>query len=270
MTKCSVKRCKRDTTGRYKTCQHCRDRVKKSDRKRKRVVRVAKEGNQFCKQCCREFAIDPHFKSTVARRMKLTTTCASCRASNSKSQKGNTKSGRCKKVYMEWKSSHVCQHCGTGECIEADHTDAKQHNCSHYVWWACHGGVDALKVELNTCRPLCRFCHRIHSQTQRGVSKRPWLVKKRTHVNAIKLKIGECQLCKRKVNDGNLCAFDFDHLDETTKTENIGIMVHRYPLKKFFSLIDDEVKKCRLLCCNCHMKDTNEQRKKASIKHPNI
>jgi hypothetical protein len=168
---------------------------------------------------------------------------------------------------MEWKNENSCEHCGTGECVEADHTGAKKHNCSDYTWWAYNGGVEALKAELNTCRPLCRFCHRIHTQNQRGVNKRPWLVKKRTHVNAIKLKLGECQLCKRKVQDGNFCAFDFDHVDERTKTECISIMVYRYPLKQFFSLIDAEIKKCRLLCCNCHMNHTKEQKRKASVEN---
>ncbi len=261
MTKCS--QCKRDTVGGFKMCQHCRDIAKKS--KRKRAVRVASEGNQFCKNCFREFALSA-FKSTHARRTKLTAWCASCRSILSKSQKrGDTKVGRCRKVWFEWKSSHACEHCGTGECIEADHTGAKKHNCSHYAWWTCHGGVEALKAELKTCRPLCRFCHALHSQNQRGVSKDPTRTKKRTHVNMIKLKIGECQLCRRKVNDGNLCGFDFDHVDERTKTERISQMVNKYPLKKFFSLIDDEIKKCRLLCCMCHMKHTKEQKRKASV-----
>ena len=266
MTKCS--NCSRDTTGGFKWCQHCRDSSKKSLRKRKRAAaeRVASEGHKFCTQCCHEFPIDPHFISTHARRMKPTAWCASCRASKSKSRKGNTKTGRCRTVFEEWKSSHACQHCGAQECIEADHTGAKKHRCSDASWWAWNGGVSALKAELKTCRPLCCFCHRVHSQNQRGVSKSPTKAKKRTYVNMIKLKIGECQLCKRKVNDGNLCAYDFDHLDERTKTERISLMVNRYALVKFFSLIDDEIKKCRLLCCNCHMKHTKEQRKKASIK----
>ena len=264
MMKCS--NCSRDTTGGYKTCQRCRDSAKKSIRKRKRVMRVAKENHQFCKKCCREFPLSA-FKSTHARRTKPTAWCASCRAISSNSHKADTKKGRCRTVYMEWKNENSCEHCGTGECIEADHTGAKKHACSHYAWWACHGGVEALKAELKTCRPLCCFCHRIHSQNQRGVGKDPTRTKKHTHVNAIKLKIGECQQCKRKVQDGELCAYDFDHLDEKTKTECIGTMVHRYPLVKFFSLIDDEVKKCRLLCCNCHMKHTNEQRRKASVEN---
>ena len=265
MTKCS--KCSRDTTGRFKMCQHCRDSSKKSKRKRRRTVRVASEGNKFCKKCCREFPINPHFKSTVARRTKPTAWCASCRAIHSKSQKGDTKSGRCRTVWLEWKQSHVCEQCKTRECIEADHTGGKQHACSDYTWWARHGGVEALKAELKTCRPLCRFCHALHSQNQRGVSKNPTIAKKRTYVNLIKLKIGECQLCTRKVQDGELCGFDFDHVDETTKIEGVGNMVNRYPLVKFFSLIDDEVKKCRLLCCNCHMKHTKEQKKKASVEN---
>ena len=265
MTKCS--RCKQDTVGGYKWCKRCRDTGKKFKRKRKRTVRVAKEGHKFCNCCFREFPIDPHFKSTVARRTKPTTTCAFCRASQIKSYKGDTKRGLCRTVWLEWKSSHVCEHCGTGECIEADHTGAKKHNCSHYAWWAWNGGVEALKAELDRCRPLCRFCHALHSQNQRGVGKNPTRTKKLAYVNAIKVKIGECQLCRRKVKGGELCAYDFDHVDETTKIDGICRMVNKYPLKKFKSLIDDEVKKCRLLCCNCHMKHTNEQRRKASVEN---
>ena len=48
----------------------------------------------------------------------------------------------------------------------------------------------------------------------RGVDQQPSRVKKRTYVNAYKLKIGKCEICERKINgEKECCAFDLDHLD---------------------------------------------------------
>jgi hypothetical protein len=141
----------------------------------------------------------------------------------------------------------------------------KVHACSQYAWWACHGGVEALKKELAKVRPLCCFCHRVHTQTQRGISKTPCIVKKRRHVEAIKLRIGCCQVCKRKVTPETLCAFDFNHLDPETKRDHISTMVNRYRLKEFFKYIG-ETELCSLECANCHWKFTRVQMKEMTAK----
>ena len=250
------------------TCQYHRDMVKKNKRKMKEKAtkRTAKEGHRICANCFREQP-KTQFRSCHSRRTKLTTWCATCRASDSKSKRNETtKIGKCRKVWMDWRDSHSCEVCGyRGVCIEADHPlGDKVHNCSDYNWWACNGGPNALRGELSKCRPLCTFHHRIHSQEVRGVCQKPCKVKKRTYVNAYKLKIGKCELCDRQINgEKECCAFDLDHLAQSEKRDRISFMVNRYPLKKFFACIDGEMKEdvVRLLCCMCHRPHSTDQNK---------
>ena len=269
---CSVKHCKRETVGGWKICQHHREINKKSERKRreKAAKRTAKDGHRICKRCCREQP-DSQYRSCYSRRTTLVKECATCRAITSKSQRNDTtKKGRCRKVWMDWKNSHSCQVCNyIGQCIEADHPlGEKVHNCSHYSWWARNGGPNALAKELSICRPLCTFHHRIHSQEVRGVWKTPCVVKKRTYVNAYKLKIDKCELCERQIQgEKECCAFDLDHLDQSKKRDTISVMVSRYPLKTFFACIDEELSKTRLLCCMCHHPHSTDQNEANRAEH---
>ena len=267
MKVCSHKECKREAGPKFKTCQGCRDIRKKSYSKRKRAAEaVPKEGYCYCKCCFREWPLEK-FKSFVNRRAKLTTWCATCRAGASKTRKSETtKVGQCRKLWEDWRDSHACLHCGTTDCIQADHLGEKVHECSDYAWWSCHGGVEALKEELTKVRPLCRFCHRVHSSVQSGISKKPCIVKKRRHVNALKMRIGCCQTCQRKVTPETLCAFDFNHLDVEKKRDDISTMVRRYRLKDFFQYIDPETELCSLDCANCHWKFTRVQMKEITAK----
>jgi hypothetical protein len=266
---CSQKTCTR-LTDKFKTCQPCRESERKSRKKRKEraAKATARDGYRYCRNCYKDFPL-AHFKSSYSRRKKLTARCATCRASESKSQKKeSTKRGQCRQVWLEWKKKS-CELCGyKGDAIEADHLGPKIHRCGDYEWWAWHGGPDALKKELSPSivRPLCIFCHRLVSQQERGIGKRKSRIKKRAYVNKIKLKKGECQLCKRKVKgEKECCAFDFDHIDTALKRDGIGTMVHRYRLKTFFSCIDEEIAKCRLICCICHYEHTREQEREKTI-----
>jgi len=267
---CSTKCCKRFAE-KFKTCQPCRESQRKSQRKRKEraAKATARDGYRYCRKCSRDFPLS-HFKSSRSRRKKLTAWCATCRAIGSKSQKKeSTKTGQCRQVWLDWKKKS-CELCGyKGDAIEADHRGPKIHRCSDYAWWSCHGGPEALKKELSPSivRPLCIFCHRLVSQQERGIHKNPTVVKKQSYVTAIKLKIGECELCKRKVKgEKECCAFDFDHIDTEIKRDCIGTMVSRYRLKTFFSCIDSEVAKCRLICCICHHLHTRNQEREEAEK----
>ena len=262
---CSNGKCKRLAEGKYKWCQGCRHSAKKSQKKRKEKLAkaTARDGYKYCKNCCREFPLMTHFTSSHSRRKTLTSYCVSCRASQNKSQrKKTTKRGKCRKLFENWKKDKSCELCGyKGNNMEADHRRGQKiHDCGDYAWWAYHGGASALEAELeNKCRPLCTFCHRLVSQQERGVLKNPSLIKKKLYVNAIKLKIGECQVCKRQVLEEQCCAFDFDHIDAKLKQEGIGKMVNSYSLKRFKQYIDLEIAKCRLICCMCHRDHTRKQ-----------
>jgi hypothetical protein len=72
-----------------------------------------------------------------------------------------------------------------------------------------------------------------------------------------KLEAKECELCKIQVTEDTLCCFDYDHLDLNCKSINVGL----YALKSYDTSqkILEEIKKCRLLCCNCHRIHTTSQ-----------
>jgi len=271
---CSRKSCSRETVGGWKRCQHHRDIVMKSQRKRKEKAakRIAKEGHRVCRKCLREQP-NNQFRSCHSRRTTLTTRCATCRASLSKSNRNETtKVGQCRKVWLDWRDSHSCVVCNyTGQCIEADHPlGEKVRACSDYNWWARNGGPEALREELSKCRPLCTFHHRLYSQKVRGVNQKPSRVKKRAYVNAYKLKIGKCEVCKRQINgEKECCAFDLDHLDQSEKRDSISKMVHRYPIKKFLACIIKEMKRdvVRLVCCMCHHPHTTDQNEANRAEH---
>lgn len=269
---CSRKWCNRDTVKGLKQCQRCRDIANKSLRKcrEKAAKRAAKEGYRVCKQCSKEQS-ESQFRSCHSRRQSLTACCATCRTSISKShQSETTKVGKCRKVWLDWRDSHSCVVCNyRGVCIEADHPSGeKVHACSDYPWWAQNGGTEALRRELTICRPLCTFCHRLWSREVRGVNQQPCIVKKRTYVNTFKLKIGKCEICGRIIQgEKECCAFDLDHRAQSKKRDCICKMVRRYSLKKFFSCIDEELSKVRLVCCICHHLHSKDQNEKNRAEH---
>ena len=269
---CSRKWCKRETVKGLKQCQRCRDMAKKSRRKRREKVakRTAKEGYRICAHCYSEQS-ESQYLSCHSRRQSLTTWCATCRASLSKSEQNETtKKGKCRKVWLDWRDSHSCQECSyTGQCIEADHPSGdKVRACSDYPWWARNGGPEAVRRELAKCRPLCTFCHRLWSQEVHGVDQRPCMVKKRTYVNKFKRDISKCEICERKIQgEMECCCFDLDHRAQSKKRDNISEMVRRYSLKKFFSCIDEELSKVRLLCCICHRIHSKDQTEKNRAEH---
>ena len=76
-------------------------------------------------------------------------------------------------------------------------------------------------------------------------------------VDDIKLKIGKCQECEKEVTKDTLCCFDFDHLDQKTKSINIASVRRTNSIDREF--VKAEIKKCQLLCCNCHKKKTGKQ-----------
>ena len=268
---CSKPWCKRLAEDKFKACQQCRDINNKTRRKRREraTKATARDGYRYCTGCFREFSLS-HFTSSHNRRKALTAWCATCRASVSKLQrKKTTKKGKCKQVWVEWKKDKSCELCNyKGDNIEADHRPdrgKKIHNCGDYAFWSWNGGVLALEAELQKCRPLCRFCHRLVSQQERGTLKHPTMLKKKAYVDKIKLKIGECQLCKRKVLQDQCCAFDFDHIDAKLKQDGICKMVISYSLKRFKQCIDLEIAKCRLICCMCHRDHTRKQRREKTL-----
>jgi hypothetical protein len=71
----------------------------------------------------------------------------------------------------------------------------------------------------------------------------------------LELKSAPCADCG---NTFPTCCMDFDHMDGHTKAYNVGSMfAHQYSRE----LIESELKKCQLVCSNCHRIRTRDRRK---------
>jgi hypothetical protein len=171
---------------------------------------------------------------------------------------------------LDWKKAHNCKQCGTNNHIEADHLRDKVKNCSSYPYWASNGGTEALKAELAKCQALCRFCHRLKSTKERGTNTTRQRSQQRKIIDAEKLRVGACQRgCGRKVTVENITAFDWAHMDRSTKTTNISALWQgkKAYFKKQWPI---ERLKCELLCCMCHKTETDEENKIMSQSKGNV
>ena len=243
--------------------------------------------------------------------------CISCRNILKKTrQNPSTSVGSCRKEWFRIKAElGPCVDCGyTGPAIEADHVDAstKVHQLSEYSWWQCNGGVDAMREEAKKVVARCSCCHTIQPTSNTGnvvdpstlpdvrrcVDKKAYDKKhsasinfpKYQFVNAEKVRRGECEMCKKKVDasfplhsnefSASPVCFDFNHIDETTKWKSpnngqsggVSGICHDLSirLEKTITLkqgpdgftgedlLTNEMALCNLLCCNCHHCYTNK------------
>jgi len=60
---------------------------------------------------------------------------------------------------------------------------------------------------------------------------------------------GGCTICGY---NKSVAALHFDHLEPQFKVDNVGTLIG----KKHFNRAREEIKKCRLLCANCHAEQT--------------
>ena len=156
---------------------------------------------------------------------------------------------------------------------------------SDYTRWPALGGVTAMREEALLCQPLCKMCHSIEDTGKAGnrtqhpdtypvvrwkddpqaYNQRRFAqirYPKQQYVDAVKRFLGGCARLGCPGNEGPpdwvnqhpQCG-DLDHIDEALKGSGISEIVHS--LKKVSDAawkaeIDTELRKCRLLCRNCH------------------
>jgi Zn ribbon nucleic-acid-binding protein len=233
----------------------------------------------------------------VLERRKVAT-CTHHRAIEAKSNaKGpNCQGADCNRAWQELQATKFakCGKCGATRAVEAHHVDPKGerdannkkvHSVSDYPWWACHGGVPALRAEAAKCEPLCKMCHTIEETSDSGnrcthpddypvVSRKDdkkaydarlkaqIKYPKQQYVDNIKRHLKGCAHLGCPGNEGPddwvnnhpQCG-DFDHIDRADKKISISEIVHsltRVPVAEWKAAIDKELPKCRLLCKNCH------------------
>lgn len=95
----------------------------------------------------------------------------------------------------------------------------------------------------------------------KSVSKTTWRLTRRRHwLDKYKLACG-CELCG--YNNAAI-ALQFDHIDPATKEHpHFGNLIR---LKSGIKAIIAELRKCRILCANCHAIHTDWQRKNKMLK----
>lgn len=166
-------------------------------------------------------------------------------------------------------------------------TERKLSSVSTVSFWSCtaNGGIVGMREESEKCEALCSMCHRLDASSNtcnerksdpekarsddyasneafyNAVYLARQRVEKREYVNSLKRAIGECQRleCPKdgpvtRCTEGYEQCFDCDHIREDTKGHEISRLVSNgNTFKKTKPAIDEEWKKCRLLCANCHV-----------------
>ena len=264
--------------GHHSKCKPCVSSYEKARRiKKLKEAEEAKKtleanGMKRCVKCFHDFPLC-EFESVLDRRTEPTTLCTTCRNSNAKSAVNpNSKKGKCKAF---WEQLRKDNHCCIEGCIythwrllEADHINPKAklqadtgeegHCLSDYPWWACNGGVEAMKEELQKIQWLCRFHHKIKTWNETNRETIQSRLEKRDIINKEKVRVGECLNCGLECEKGKEYLFDWDHIDPTEKVCGISQLVTK-SWDYFNEIYYNEVKKCNLLCCSCHkLKDCDE------------
>ena len=85
-----------------------------------------------------------------------------------------------------------------------------------------------------------------------GVAAQKLKHKRTNKVLLLVLKGGECTKCKLKYNGLNAACFHFHHVNPATKSFHLK-------MNMAFKHLEAEVKKCVVLCANCHALHHSEE-----------
>lgn len=102
-------------------------------------------------------------------------------------------------------------------------------------------------------RNRCKKCHSIQQQNWRRTESGKKSVRN-TDKNRKQVRFKNKVLSKYPCNfcgESNILVLQFDHIDPKTKIEEIGRMVKR---SASIQEIKEEMRKCQILCFNCHIK----------------
>ena len=196
----------------------------------------------------------------------------------------NSKRGACREYWYELRQE-PCIDCledranGIDTYFEGysefDHRYGKVKPLSRYDWWACNGGVPAMKEEREKCDARCAFHHILQpsmsiykgsdpqtmptdtKQQRNNKRHRQYKLDKRAYVNELKLNKRQCYLCSRPVLPHQCHAFDFAHNTASNRGEQMRKLVNNtQKLETAKPQIDDVLTQTRLLCRNCHAEET--------------
>jgi hypothetical protein len=195
--------------------------------------------------------------------------CKSCRsllqqsyAANNKEKTNATKKRkyiRNRNFIYDWKLGKTCADCDIvyhPRILHFDHISNDK--IGKISGMAISSNIARIQQEMDKCEIVCSNCHRdrthnrnLSKQTGRK-SKTPTRDKLFFIVSSIK-KNNPCASCKRFFHSWQM---DFDHKDQTTKTDSVTAMIVRQePIEHIL----EEIKKCDLVCANCHAERSSIQ-----------
>lgn len=226
---------------------------------------------QVCGQCKQEKILHEFTYQRSTRRGR-TNICKRCAVAAS------TRVLNLRKCLMQiYLMTQKCAHCSCDDwrLLENDHIDssskAKFASGKSIRTITKSPTLDKMVVELLKCQTLCITCHRIKTDAShkraKPLGKNSIRLILHKQVQQIKLKTGECQDCKRPVTLETTFLFDYDHVDPSTKIDSISNMIaNRRPLDE----VQQEINKCRLICCACHRLKTRIVNKWVDLEKANL
>jgi hypothetical protein len=154
-------------------------------------------------------------------------------------------------VYLQLKiDAGPCVDCGEDDIrlLEFDHVDREKKKIN----LSGAGSIRQLQEEYMEVVNRCGMCHRRRTKTQLNYGNKS--TPQKQFVDQEKRKRGCCNKCGI-FDDALLEAFEFDHIDPSTKSFNISTMVSNNADIKD---IKKELPLCQLLCVHCHKLKTIE------------
>ena len=163
-----------------------------------------------------------------------------------------TPSHRCQQDYIrKWAQKYAviqrvggkCQRCGEGNIVllEFHHLQKRSKTFpANRGMWEMHGVDAQFFDELKTGEILCRRCHQEERESNSSLK-----------IQLLKIAGSDC--CSSCGYRGkNLTSLEFHHRNRNDKMFNIGTVCRGRTLTVKFESLIDEVKKCDVLCSNCH------------------
>jgi hypothetical protein len=214
-----------------------------------------------CNACKKEKPID-QFSTNMSNTVGLMDNCKHCEITRS-----STNYFRAKKIQMELKEGQHCEECGVSDpelltFAHWDREDKYKTKSGKSVGISEMIGIKRIREEATKTRFLCHFCHRLETQRENEqFFELKWNRKAQTRnsnfVFKAKLTIGKCRDCNRPVTEDTVRGFDFDHVDESRKEDDVSDLVQKGVST---DRIQREMDECELRCANCHFKRTNRRR----------
>ena len=89
----------------------------------------------------------------------------------------------------------------------------------------------------------CKSCENKRKRKERKFRQIKW------QLSLIDMLGGACAHCGKQANEENMVCFDFHHIDPQQKVQAISTMLAD---SRPYKVIEEEAKKCLLLCACCH------------------